>query len=204
MIFCQHFFNLAKQAYKKGPSPPGAGLNDCLFFAQPVQRRLGGHLLGLLFAAALPAAHRGAVQVHLHKKALVVVRTLLAHQLVGQHLPALPLDQLLEGDYEAVYESFREDIRADLTAQSVQDLVEPVFQEAGDYQELKSAQVTGSTEGEEHGIAQLLCIFSQEKVSIRVAFDPDMELIGLSAGLQKSSWSLSNLVNNFTGLFRGD
>ena len=36
------------------------------------------------------------------------------------------------------------------------------------------------------------------------AFDPDMELIGLSAGLQKSSWSLSNLVNNFTGLFRGD
>ena len=51
---------------------------------------------------------------------------------------------------------------------------------------------------------QLLCIFSQEKVSIRVAFDPDMELIGLSAGLQKSSWSLSNLVNNFTGLFRGD
>ena len=114
------------------------------------------------------------------------------------------LDQRLEGDYEAVYESFREDIRADLTAQSVQDLVEPVFQEAGDYQELKSAQVTGSTEGEEHGIAQLLCIFSQEKVSIRVAFDPDMELIGLSAGLQKSSWSLSNLVNNFTGLFRGD
>ena len=81
------------------------------------------------------------------------------------------LDRLLEGDYEAVYESFREDIRADLTAQSVQDLVEPVFQEAGDYQELKSAQVTGSTEGEEHGIAQLLCIFSQEKVSIRVAFD---------------------------------
>ena len=114
------------------------------------------------------------------------------------------LDQLLERDYEAVYESFREDIRADLTAQSVQDLVEPVFQEAGDYQELKSAQVTGSTEGEEHGIAQLLCTFSQEKVSIRVAFDPDMELIGLSAGLQKSSWSLSNLVNNFTGLFRGD
>ena len=40
--------------------------------------------------------------------------------------------------------------------------------------------------------------------AIRVAFDPDMELIGLSAGLQKSSWSLSNLVNNFTGLFRGD
>ena len=74
------------------------------------------------------------------------------------------LDQLLEGDYEAVYESFREDIRADLTAQSVQDLVEPVFQEAGDYQELKSAQVTGSTEGEEHGIAQLLCIFPGEGV----------------------------------------
>ena len=115
---------------------------------------------------------------------------------------AEPLPQGM--DTEAVLTAGEAVLDQLLTAQSVQDLVEPVFQEAGDYQELKSAQVTGSTEGEEHGIAQLLCIFSQEKVSIRVAFDPDMELIGLSAGLQKSSWSLSNLVNNFTGLFRGD
>ena len=103
----------------------------------------------------------------------------------------------------SLLKEFTEDVHF-TDAVEIPGLVEPVFQEAGDYQELKSAQVTGSTEGEEHGIAQLLCIFSQEKVSIRVAFDPDMELIGLSAGLQKSSWSLSNLVNNFTGLFRGD
>ena len=81
------------------PEPGGASLfrGAAASAAQLPDSRLGGHLLGLLFAAALPAAHRGAVQVHLHKKALVVVRTLLAHQLVGQHLPALPLDQLLEG-----------------------------------------------------------------------------------------------------------
>ena len=103
----------------------------------------------------------------------------------------------------SLLKEFTEDVHF-TDAVEIPGLVEPVFQEAGDYQELNSAQVTGSTEGEEHGIAQLLCIFSQEKVSIRVAFDPDMELIGLSAGLQKSSWSLSNLVNNFTGLFRGD
>ena len=113
------------------------------------------------------------------------------------------LDQLLEGDYEAVYESFREDIRADLTAQSVQDLVEPVFQEAGDYQELKSARVTGSTEGEEHGIARFLCNFSEEDVAINLAFAPDMELIGLSAGVQTSGWSFSNLTGNLSGLFGG-
>lgn len=114
------------------------------------------------------------------------------------------LNQLLDGEYEAVYGEFREDIRANLTVESVQELIESETQEAGTYEGIEKADTIGSTEGEEHGIAQLLCIFSQEKVSIRVAFDPDMELIGLSAGLQKSSWSLSNLVNNFTGLFRGD
>ena len=114
------------------------------------------------------------------------------------------LNQLLDGEYEAVYGEFREDIRANLTVESVQELIESETQEAGTYEGIEKADTIGSTEGEEHGIAQLLCIVSQEKVSIRVAFDPDMELIGLSAGLQKSSWSLSNLVNNFTGLFRGD
>ena len=80
------------------------------------------------------------------------------------------LDQLLAGEYETVYEEFREDIRGDLTPESVQDLVEPAFQEAGDYQEIKNADVIGSTEGEEHGIARFLCTFSEEEVAINVAF----------------------------------
>ena len=113
------------------------------------------------------------------------------------------LDQLLAGEYETVYEEFREDIRGDLTPESVQELVEPAFQEAGDYQEIKNADVIGSTEGEEHGIARFLCNFSEEDVAINLAFDTDMELIGLSAGVQTSGWSFSNLTGNLSGLFGG-
>ena len=47
--------------------------------------------------AAAASAHGGAVQVHLHEEALVVVGALLAHQAIVQHLAALPLDQLLKG-----------------------------------------------------------------------------------------------------------
>ena len=53
------------------------------------------HLLGQLFAVSLTGAYRLAVQLHGDKKALVVVGSLLAGKAVFQHLPALPLDQLL-------------------------------------------------------------------------------------------------------------
>ena len=43
------------------------------------------------------------------------------------------LNQLLDGEYEAVYGEFREDIRANLTVESVQELIESETQEAGTY-----------------------------------------------------------------------
>ena len=101
------------------------------------------------------------------------------------------LNQLLDGEYETVYEEFREDIRANLT------------QEAGTYEGIEKADTIGSTEGEEHGIARFLCNFSEEDVAINLAFDTDMELIGLSAGVQTSGWSFSNLTGNLSGLFGG-
>ena len=114
------------------------------------------------------------------------------------------LNELLAGQYQRVYDEFREDIKENLTPESVQDLVEPAFQEAGDYQEIKTADVIGSTEGEEHGIARFLCTFSEEEVAINVAFDPEMDLIGLSAGVQsRGEWSFDNLVSNVTGFFGG-
>ena len=114
------------------------------------------------------------------------------------------LNELLAGQYQRVYDEFREDIKENLTPESVQDLVEPAFQEAGDYQEIKNADVIGSTEGEEHGIARFLCTFSEEEVAINVAFDPEMDLIGLSAGVQsRGEWSFDNLVSNVTGFFGG-
>ena len=94
------------------------------------------------------------------------------------------LNQLLDGEYEAVYGEFREDIRANLTVESVQELIESETQEAGTYEGIEKADTIGSTEGEEHGIARFLCNFSEEDVAINLAFDPDMELIGLSAGVR--------------------
>lgn len=111
------------------------------------------------------------------------------------------LNQLLDGEYEAVYEEFREDIRAGLTMEDVQNLVEPAIQEAGTYEGIEKADTIGSTEGEEHGIARFLCNFSEEDVAINLAFDPEMDLIGLSAGVQTSGWSFSNLTSNLKGLF---
>ncbi len=113
------------------------------------------------------------------------------------------LNQLLDGEYEAVYGEFREDIRANLTVESVQELIESETQEAGTYEGIEKADTIGSTEGEEHGIARFLCNFSEEDVAINLAFDPDMELIGLSAGVQTSGWSFSNLTGNLSGLFGG-
>ena len=115
------------------------------------------------------------------------------------------LDQLLAGEYEAVYDAFREDVRASLTVEDVRGLVEPVFAEAGEFEGIETSEaVGGSTEGgENHGIARFLCTFSEEKAAVNVAFDTEMQLIGLAAGLQTSSWSFSNLVENVTGLFGG-
>lgn len=113
------------------------------------------------------------------------------------------LNQLLDGQYEAVYEEFRENIRAELTVEDVQTLVETELEQAGAFQSIESSDTVGSTEGEEHGIARFLCAFSEEDVAVNIAFDLDMELIGLSVGVQSSGWSFSNLVDNFTGLFGG-
>ena len=113
------------------------------------------------------------------------------------------LNQLLDGEYETVYEEFREDIQADLTVESIQELIETELQEAGTYEGIEKADTIGSTEGEEHGIARFLCNFSEEDVAINMAFDPNMELIGLSAGVQISGWSLSNLTGNLSDLFGG-
>ena len=113
------------------------------------------------------------------------------------------LNQLLAGEYEAVYETFRDDIRADLTVEEVQNLVEPVFQEAGDFEKIESAGAEGSAEGEEHAIAEFRLNCAEEDVLFNAAFDLEMELIGLSAGLDVREWSFDNLAGNVKELFGG-
>ena len=92
------------------------------------------------------------------------------------------VDLLREGDYQQVYDRFREDIRETLTVDNVKNLMETEVAGAGEFKKVKDTLATGSTEGEAHGIAVIYCEYTKENVRFRVAFDPDMDLIGLEIG----------------------
>ena len=90
------------------------------------------------------------------------------------------VQQLTDGDYSAVLlAQFRSDIREGLTAEQLQTQVETATQKAGQYRKLDDTLVTGSQEPEPHGIAVIYCKYTKDSVMFRVAFDPEMELIGL-------------------------
>lgn len=94
------------------------------------------------------------------------------------------LQLLLDGQYTQVAEQFREDVRTEkeITAESVQDIMEQYANPdtVGQFQKIKRTEVSGETEGEEHGYVAFECKFSKKRVAIAVAFDPQMNLIGLS------------------------
>ena len=92
------------------------------------------------------------------------------------------VDLLMEGEYEAVHDLFRDDIQSGLTVDNVKNLMESETKDAGNFERVKDTLTTGSTEGEPHGIAVIYCEYSEENVRYRVAFDPDMNLIGLEIG----------------------
>ena len=89
------------------------------------------------------------------------------------------VQQLTDGDYSAVLAQFRSDIREGLTAEQIQTQVETATEKAGQYRKLDDTLVTGSQEPETHGIAVIYCKYTKDSVMFRVAFDPEMELIGL-------------------------
>lgn len=92
------------------------------------------------------------------------------------------VDQLQAGEYQQVYDRFREDIQEQLTVDNVKNLMESETDGAGDFKKVKDTLATGSSEGEDHGIAVIYCEYTKENVRFRVAFDPDMNLIGLEIG----------------------
>ena len=57
-----------------------------LFFLQRFQRNAGSFLLGPLFAAAFSLADLLTVERYRHHKALIMIRTGLADQFVGENL----------------------------------------------------------------------------------------------------------------------
>ena len=89
------------------------------------------------------------------------------------------VQQLTDGDYSAVLAQFRSDIREGLTAEQIQTQVETATEKAGQYRKLDDTLVTGSQEPEPHGIAVIYCKYTKVSVMFRVAFYPEMELIGL-------------------------
>ena len=91
------------------------------------------------------------------------------------------VDLLVAGDCQSVYDRLRPDIRAGTTADAISQLLEETLEGAGEYKEGGNTLVTGITDGEEpQGIAVIYCKSTKNAVRFRIAFDPEMELIGLS------------------------
>ena len=91
------------------------------------------------------------------------------------------VELLVAGEYQAVYDLFREDIRSTLTVEQIQALFQEMLEEAGALEGLDDSRVQGSTEGEPHGIAELYYDFAHDTVRFRVAFDLELQLIGVDA-----------------------
>ena len=88
--------------------------------------------------------------------------------------------QVVQGEYDAVLSEFRDDVRETLTADDIQNLALNQLDGAGVYKKIDKSMTTGqSSNGESYGVAVLYCQFSEKDVLFRLAFDPDMTLIGM-------------------------
>ena len=90
------------------------------------------------------------------------------------------MSQLTKGEYEEVYDSLREDVRAQTSADDIESMMERATEGRGHFKKVKDSMVTGVTDTEEvHGIAVIRAKYDKKSVIFRIAFDPEMNLIGL-------------------------
>ena len=76
------------------------------------------------------------------------------------------MDQLIRGEYDEVYEELRSDVRDATTASALEEVTDTM--------------VTGVTDTDEpHAIAVIRRKYEKKSVYFRIAFDPDMQLIGM-------------------------
>ena len=88
---------------------------------------------------------------------------------------------LVGGEYETVHEMFREDLREKISVDDIRDKVSLQLSDAGVYKQIEDHMATGEVaDGVRYGISVLYCEFSEEDVLIRVSFDSDWNLVGLS------------------------
>ena len=92
---------------------------------------------------------------------------------------------LVGGAFDEVHALLREDVAEGVTAEDLQSLTLRQLDGAGVYKQIESSMATGqSSNGEEYGVAVLYCTFFKDKALFRLAFDPDMALIGLEINRQ--------------------
>ena len=90
-----------------------------------------------------------------------------------------------EGDYDTIYARFRSDVQEGMTLENLRDVVENNTAGCGYYVQVEDTLATGQkSDGESYGVAVLYAKYSKGEVLYRVAFDPEMNLIGLSVTKQ--------------------
>ena len=99
-------------------------------------------------------------------------------------------DLVMEERYEEVAAMLREDIRnapgKEIEAGHVKELVDQflVPDEIGEFEEMTEIYTMGSSDSEPHGIVVFEAKYSQKTVALCVAFDLEMNMIGLSFNRQ--------------------
>ena len=90
------------------------------------------------------------------------------------------MSQLTKGEYEEVYDALREDVREQTSADDIKKMMDAATDGRGSFKKVKDSMVTGVTDTEEvHGIAVIRAKYDKKSVIFRIAFDPEMNLIGL-------------------------
>lgn len=93
------------------------------------------------------------------------------------------MSQLTKGEYEEVYDALREDVREQTSADAIEEMMDTATEGRGSFKKVKDSMVTGVTgvtdADEPHAIAVIGAKYDKKSVVFRIAFDTEMNLIGL-------------------------
>ena len=86
------------------------------------------------------------------------------------------MSQLTKDEYEEVCEDVREQTSAD----AIEEMMDTATEGRGSFKKVKDSMVTGVTDADEpHAIAVIGAKYDKKSVVFRIAFDTEMNLIGL-------------------------
>lgn len=132
-----------------------------------LKKRMAALALAALLALTLAACQGKPLPAGMDEEALIARGRETVRLLVG-------------GDYEAAADMAREDLKDAITAESLRELLLRQTEGAGAYRQIEDTMATGqTTNGESYGVAVIYCQYSEDDVLFRLAFDPDMALIGI-------------------------